>query len=374
MSKLQTPKRVLRTGKSGSLVHDFRCSRNECSGNYQTLLVLLWYSTSVVSKAILPFVLLLAVTFFLSGCSSSKYGIEKHHFLVYVADTRTADLNATPNFIVTKPDLSFNKIGTPKVREVHSANSTNPKVVVSPAVPTLYYERQQFTTEKDTYSNEVYRIHFEKVPLGFPLFNITAGNNPGLLIIYTYNSMNSLVLITTLHTCGCYLAFFPTGELSKSSYPNSWPEKKQWVYGQTLPPFIQLDSIETYRKIFFTLESETHRISNAEAAPFATEPDKLTTMRLEPMSNLYKLPYLNKEISFFETEGPRKGYVRNNSKILERILISWWALDWRVGEDKAFGGGDDSDVILYTSLKFWDRAASDLKNFPRFLQYWGWDL
>jgi hypothetical protein len=79
-------------------------------------------------------------------------------------------------------------------------------------------------------------------------------------------------------------------------------------------------------------------------------------------------------VSFYETSGARAGYVRNSGKIWERLLISWWALDWRVGEDKRFAPGESDGPVFYTSLKPWARQESDLLDFPGFLRYWGWKL
>jgi len=78
--------------------------------------------------------------------------------------------------------------------------------------------------------------------------------------------------------------------------------------------------------------------------------------------------------SFYETEGSRKDYVKNSQKPWERLLMSWWAFDWRVGEDKKLGRDLQDGGRFYTSLKFWARDASDLRDFPRFLRYWGWKL
>jgi hypothetical protein len=97
-------------------------------------------------------------------------------------------------------------------------------------------------------------------------------------------------------------------------------------------------------------------------------------MEILLMNDLYQLPFKDTTESFFEMDGARKGYVRNNTNFLERLFISWWALDLYVGQDKAYGSADTSETIFYTSLKFWDRKVSDLKNFPRFLSYWGWQL
>lgn len=78
--------------------------------------------------------------------------------------------------------------------------------------------------------------------------------------------------------------------------------------------------------------------------------------------------------SFFETDGSRKDYVHGAGKIWERLLISWWAFDWRVGEDKRLGQDRDDGPIFYTSLKPWARKASDLRDFAGLVDYWGWGL
>ena len=52
--------------------------------------------------------------------------------------------------------------------------------------------------------------------------------------------------------------------------------------------------------------------------------------------------------------------------------MSWWALDWRIGEDKKLGKNEDDGIRFYTSLKPWSRRASDLRNFKTFLRYWEW--
>jgi hypothetical protein len=61
-------------------------------------------------------------------------------------------------------------------------------------------------------------------------------------------------------------------------------------------------------------------------------------------------------------------------KPLEKLFMSWWSMDWRVGEDKDLGPKEKTGTTFYTSLKFWAREKSDLWNFARFLKYWGWEL
>jgi hypothetical protein len=97
-------------------------------------------------------------------------------------------------------------------------------------------------------------------------------------------------------------------------------------------------------------------------------------IRLAPVTALAALPLGDRKVSFFEQEGWRRGYVKGNSKPLELLLMSWWALDPKVGRDKALGPPEETGIKLYTSLKFWARNDSDIWNFPDFLNYWGWDF
>lgn len=277
-----------------------------------------------------------------------------------------------PAFLVQEPAEAFNKIGKPGIRDVPGEH---PAVFVAPEQPAIYYEEQVFQTAKGHYTNLVYRIHFPEVPLGWDRINLTAGRNPGLLVIYTFDDRRTLLLVTTVHTCGCYLAFLPTEALAAEAYPPGWPAGRQTVYGYTLPSVINLPRQESDDRLVFTLASQTHRIRDIglfgrderEALP-AQE------MALLPMRDLYALPYRQRTTPFFETSGDKAGYVKDSMKILERLFLSWLALDLHVGEDKAYSVLDDSGIPFYTSLKFWARNASDMKDFPQFLSYWGWQF
>lgn len=278
-----------------------------------------------------------------------------------------------PAYLIGESSAPFNKIGTPAARE---GVDNDPEIFVDPEKPSVYYETRQFSTAKGRYTNLIYRIHFREVPLDWGKINLTAGRNPGILVIYTLDEKADLLLVTTVHTCGCFLAFLPTTALPPEAFPPDWPAHSQWIYGYTLPSRLSLPREETDDRIVFTLASETHRIRDvAVAAGDArqTIPDR-REMILSPMQALYSLPYRDGTVSFFETAGCRKGYVKNNTKILERLLISWWAFDLHVGQDKAYSVHDGSDTVFYTSLKFWARQSSDLKDFPGFLAYWGWKL
>ncbi|MBU1568667.1 MAG: hypothetical protein KJ630_23945 [Proteobacteria bacterium] len=310
---------------------------------------------------------------FLASCAHSPVApLDQTSLYLSPAPASIAAEN-TPIFLIKQATQPFNKIGGPSAG---TGSNNDLKIFVDPEKPTVFFETQVFNTKKGQYTNLIYRIHFQEVPLGWTSLNLTAGRNPGLLFIYTLDEAGTLILVTTVHTCGCYLAFFPTEAMPRQFLPRTWPTEPQSVYGYTLPSSLKIPREKSDSRIAFTLESETHRISDVTVTDSTTRqaiPHQVKT-HLKPMLDLYYLPYQNKTVSFFETEGSRQGYVKNNTKILERLFISWWAFDLQVGEDKAYSSHDTSDTIFYTSLKFWARKASDLKNFPEFLDYWGWHL
>jgi len=330
------------------------CSRRQVANHIITLLVTVW-------------------VLFLSSCAHSPLGPFDQTSLYLPSAPAAVTTANTPAFLVRDAAQPFNKIGGPSV---DPANGENPEIYVDPDKPAIYFETQEFVTVKGIYTNLIYRIHFQEVPFGWTSLNLTAGHNPGLLFIYTLDQTGTLLLVTTVHTCGCYLAFFPTEAMPRQSLPKSWSADPQPVYGYILPSSLRLPEETADSRVAFTLESETHRISAVTVtdSPTLQAISHQVQMPLKPMVDLYYLPYQEKTVSFFETTGSRKGYVKNNTKILERLFISWWAFDLQVGEDKAYSTHDNSDTVFYTSLKFWARTASDLKNFPEFLDYWGWQL
>ncbi|MCW8893381.1 MAG: hypothetical protein OQK50_06150 [Deltaproteobacteria bacterium] len=273
-----------------------------------------------------------------------------------------------PVFILDEADKNYNRIGTPAVRDNGAGDL---EIYIDTLTPTIYSLEQTFKTERGEYTNLIYRVHFERTPFR----HLTGGRNVGLLMIVTLDQKGLPLLITTVHTCGCYLAFIPTSNLPANRYPESWSVSPQDVYGERLPGLISLeDSKNSGYRFALRIKSGTHRIAGLS---LLSEDDILlrsnvVTAALQPMKALRELPFGKAEVSFFETEGARKGYVRNSQKPLERLLMSWWLLDWRVGEDKDLGPKELTGTVFYTSLKPWARGKSDLWDFENFLQYWGW--
>jgi hypothetical protein len=275
-----------------------------------------------------------------------------------------------PAFILEDTAKSYNRIGTPAVRD-NGDGSGAPDVYIDPFRPTIYSMIQKFEEHGRAYTNLIYRIHFEKIPF----IQLTAGRNVGLIVIITLNQDNQPLLLTTVHTCGCYLAIVPTSNLAPKTYPESWNVGGQDVYGEHLPGLIKINQPKNDPdKFVFRIRAGTHRIMNLDLLP-AREINaqaNFVAAELQPMAALRNLPFNDSVISFFETEGARKGYVRNSHKPLERLLMSWWTMDWRIGEDKDLGPSEKTGTTFYTSLKFWAWDKSDLWNFAGFLNYWGW--
>lgn len=292
--------------------------------------------------------------------------------LQYVAVKHDNSLLAkyAPVFILEDSTKNYNRIGTPAVRD---NGSGAPDVYVDPLRSTIYSMEQKFRDEGAIYTNLIYRVHFERTPFN----HLTAGRNVGLIVIITLNQKNKPLLITTVHTCGCYLAIIPTSNLSDKSYPKDWHLGDHNIYGESLPGLIEIKQPDdAQHKFVFRIRSETHRVMHLGllAEDTAIPHSEFVTAQLRPMDELRKLPFGNSEISFFETKGSRKGYVRNSQKPFERLLMSWWSMDWRVGEDKDLGPSEETGTTFYTSLKFWAWEKSDLWNFANFLKYWGWVL
>jgi len=66
--------------------------------------------------------------------------------------------------------------------------------------------------------------------------------------------------------------------------------------------------------------------------------------------------------------------VKYSATHVERIFMSWWALDWYIGQDKAPENDGETGTTFYASLKFWRRKDSDMWDFAGFFHYWGWNL
>ena len=97
-------------------------------------------------------------------------------------------------------------------------------------------------------------------------------------------------------------------------------------------------------------------------------------MPIHPMESLWELPINSKTTPFYETQGRRKGFVKESIKPWESLLMSIIAWDFFVGSDKAYEDPAITGNHFYTSLKPWLREESNLWYFERAVKVRGWDL
>ncbi|MFH1216236.1 MAG: hypothetical protein V1706_07025 [Pseudomonadota bacterium] len=310
----------------------------------------------------------------LASCAGLPDRIPEQAACIYIpADGQTLISRYAPFFVPQTIHAIHNRIGLPSVRKFEGTGKGE-EVFIDPAEAVMYVDTQRFSTEKGNYTNLVYRVHFPEVPQ----LHLTAGKNTGLLVIVTLDSNKNPLLVTTVHTCGCYLVITPTSFLSETAYPGDWNNQKRKLWGETIPVQLGYDEKRIFdQKLVVFLRDDTHRVMDLEIAGITEVKRRYETisLRLDSISSLYSLPLPDGgKTSFFETEGWRKGFVKGSYKPWEMLLISWWALDLNVGCDKEYGDELTSESVFYTSLKPWNRQSSDMRNFAVFLQFWGWKL
>ena len=281
-----------------------------------------------------------------------------------------------PVFLIENDHIPHNRIGTPIARKDHEGTV---HISIDPDQPTFYSQQVPFQTPNGQYTNLIYRIHFQETPSTLSPFYLTSGKNVGLLVIVTLNTQEQPVLITSVHTCGCYLAFTPTSFLPQEFLPAGWEKAIQQIYGESLPGILKLTTNQPHNgwtpRTIVTIRADTHRVMGItqEDEVDLIGRHKAITTPLLPMQALQAIAIDGTTTSFFETDGARKGYVKESFKPRERLFMSWWTMDWQIGEDKAYSPGD-TGTTFYTSTKFWARNQSDMRIFPQFLRYWGWNL
>lgn len=324
-------------------------------------------------KRLFFFIPLLAALL-LSSCASTPKLPPLSELKAYeVSGDKSLLSSYSPLFIIENHEDRFNLIGT-AVAEM--TEDEREEISVDPAKPTIYTERRDFQTSKGSYTNLIYRIHFEEVPFGLIPFHIGQGENVGLFTIVTLNSNNEPLLYTTVHTCGCYIAFVPTSYMPSDALPIGWGEGRQTVFGESLPGLLDFNGMTLKdSKSMILIREGSHRVKDMWLASNDSL-GKYNTVIAERQAliSLEELPLKDGTSSFYETSGPRKGYVKGSQKIWERLLMSWWAFDWRIGEDKKLGKDKGDGPLFYTSIKPWAREESDLRDFAGFLRYWGWKL
>ena len=279
-----------------------------------------------------------------------------------------------PVFVVPEFNDNFNRIGQPVLIQTESGKD---KVTIDASNPVVYTMTRTFTTDRDTYTNYIYRVHFPRIPYRLVPFNLTAGENIGLMVVVTTDSSDRVLLYTTVHTCGCYMAFTPTDQMPKDWYPEKWPEGELSVYGETMPNRVDLSGIS--EPVFMVhLRPSVHRVMHVEIvdrSEWRTTGMNRIEMTMEDIASLERLMRPdNSFTSLYYTEGGMKGHVKGSWKPLETLFLGIISLDFAVGTDKAYADTEITENPFYTSIKPWNRQKSDMWYFTRFLSFWGWKL
>jgi hypothetical protein len=321
------------------------------------------------------FLLTLVSLIFLTSCATLPQHLGENNLLAYTADNdETIIMRHLPVFLIENPNEKHNLIGTPGAR---IAIESEEDIFIAPQPSSIYTETRKFHTSKGSYTNLIYRIHFEKVPFSLFPFHLGSGKNVGLLVVVTVDSAGRPLLFTTVHTCGCYLTFIPTSYMPEEAFPDDWNKERQSVYHETLPGLLRFKGVSPDQAIIVILiKKDSHRVKDifVSTANFLDD-HKTEKAHIQSLDSLQNLPLKDTgSTSFYENFGYRKGYVKGSFKPWEWLLMSWWTLDWRIGQDKKLGKDTEDSPVFYTSLKPWARDDSDMRVFSSFLEYWGWEL
>ncbi len=317
-------------------------------------------------------VLFLAATA-MAGCAHLEQVDTQVKPIAYLPDGPSPGLVArfAPVFVVHNPHQTHNRIGKPRA---HLDDRGLEVIEIDVSQPAAFYQIARFETQRASYTNLLYRVHYPATPASLLPFFIGWGQNMGNFIVVTLNSQNQPVLVTTVGTCGCYLASIPTTALPVDALPKDWSGKLLELYGETLPAILDFNTIQDSRLVMEFRPGE-HRVMNIALEPIAKLRDsriyQLSSAQLLPMAGLERLPLGGGYTSLYYQEGPLHGHVKGAYKPLETVFLGIVTLDFVVGMDKAYGYPDNP---FYTSIKPWARLDSDMNDFPRFLRYWGWRL
>ncbi len=327
-------------------------------------------STRFTLKIRIPVLLAVFIPLLLTGCINAPKPSSLATATPYLAEPGDQLLNRfAPVFWIEENSTDHNRIGTVRA-------TSDEEVFIDPDTAVIYAAQRPFTTPRGDYTNLIYRVHFQEIPGGLSPFYLGAGKNIGLLIVITLNAQHQPLLVTSVHTCGCYLAFIPTSYLTPPAFPQGWPPDRQTVFSEDLPARLSYPQAGAAPlRIQISIRPDTHRVMNVWLAPVDTIQTNTIPMHLKPLADLNNLPISKQHTtSMFVTSGARKGYVKGSFKTRERLFMSWWALDWHIGQDKVLGKDKQDGTTFYTSLKPWARDASDMRDFSKFLAYWGWGL
>jgi hypothetical protein len=286
------------------------------------------------------------------------------------ADARLACY--APAWVIEAAERSYNRIGTPTLRRAWTGGL---RLRVDPGSPAVFAEVREDRLAGRAVQQLIYRVHFEKVPLRFAPSFFEAHRNPGLIAIVTVDAQSGTpLLLTAVHTCGCYIAVIPTTNLDASWLPEDWPDEKQRIYGKRLPPMLPPPGANA--RVHLDVESAGHRVSDVHVR--ADSDESWREMPMLPMDRLRSMPVEGRDGesgSIFYQRGPLRGHVRGAWNAFEGLtLFGLVSLDPTVGMDKDFGDPEQTGTPFYTFLRFWMHDRSRLDRMDRLLRELGFRM
>jgi hypothetical protein len=313
-----------------------------------------------------------ALVVFIGGCAFTPKMDRARGLFVHVPERagQEAIQRFAPVFVTYHAGEPHNRIGSPMARYDERGFE---EIVTDPEQPVIFYGMMTFGTDRATYSNLIYRVHFPEVPS----IHLSAGRNVGLLVLITLSREGYPVLVTTVNTCGCYVSITPTNYLPQEAYPPGWQDRPQEIYGETLPHRLDARSPES-AFLMVHVRPDVHRVMHLEFvkqdALGAFGNSQVISTKLVAMETLERLPLGEGTTSFYYGSWPLRGHVKGALKVWETLFLSWMPLDLFVGMDKAYGDRELTGNPFYTSLKPWNRKCSDMGDFGAFLRFYGWRL
>jgi hypothetical protein len=319
-----------------------------------------------------PFLHLLLLALLLSGCAGrpGDVGQEQQVLTVKTPPDATLERTLAPSFLLQGTEARHNRVGMAEADKQHGRET----VRLNTDRPIIYSASRPFTTDRGTYTNLIYRIHFPAIPYSFVPFHLGAGDQVGLLVILTLDTRQRPLLVTTANTCGCYAVSIPTALLPPAFYPDHWPTAPLSVYGERLPAL--LPAVAAHDTLQVTVRAEVHRVMAIDVIPRNGVPAGRTLeAELAELDTLKRLPLGDGTFtSFYYERGLLTGHVKGAIKPWESLLLGLVSLDFFVGMDKEYQGLRNAANPFYTSLKPWNRSASDMNDFAAYLRFNGWKL
>jgi hypothetical protein len=319
--------------------------------------------------------LVLCLVMLVSGCAGRSDRAAQGTQVLSVRTTPASSLTETfsPSFVLQGAAAPHNRIG--RVDAV--GRDGRGEVRITTDQPVVYAGMFPFATPKDRYINLVYRVHFPEIPFSLIPFYLGAGDNVGLLVILTLDAQHRLLLVTTANTCGCYAVTIPTETLSPDVYPDNWPKTSLTVYGETLPARLPL--MQEQEQLQVVVRADVHRVMDLRMVPKEIPaPGTAQEVAFDAIDTLKRLPLTDGTYtSMYYQQWPLTGHVKGAIKPWESLFLSLVSLDFFVGMDKEYDGSPGSQLRanpFYTSLKPWNRRASDMNDFAAYLLFNGWNL